>query len=295
MKRFAWLLFSIFNLCLASKSFAISENLWGYCKEGLAYHDEAFTNPKPAADRICRLPDAYALGETNEAAIRCGQLQLDECQIGAGGDPNSIGDHNVPRGAFFLQRNPDPSVTGGFGQMRCACGCFTPDVVLDTTTGPKSILGLFESSLTEPFRLITQAEMFVAEYTVSPWLKQSDFTVGPEENPIYRFSTDRGESITVTEKHPMVLNADGEYELRLAKEVKAGDIFIAKDGTDRVVTAIETYKMPKENNLVYNVNTNGERMLDHLVSANGLLVGDLYLQNLLSEHAQRVENIRYTE
>jgi intein/homing endonuclease len=179
--------------------------------------------------------------------------------------------------------------------MRCMCGCFTPDVVLDTTSGPKTILDLFESAKTDPFRLITQSEMFSAEYSVSPWLTRSAFTVGPEEKPVFKFTTDNGESITVTEKHPMVLNVDGEYELRLAREVREGDLFLAKDGTNRVVVSIESYMLPKDNNLVYNVNTKGERVLDHVITANGILVGDLYLQNFLNERAQKVENIQISE
>ncbi|HET9237090.1 MAG TPA: Hint domain-containing protein [Oligoflexus sp.] len=279
----------------ASNAFAISDKFWGYCKDGKAYHDEALTQPKTDADKICRLPDAFAAGYTDEAAVRCWTLQEEHCQIGGGGVEEVLGDHNVPRGAFFLQTNLDPTLTGGVKQMRCMCGCFTPDVVLDTTSGSKTILELYESANTDPFRLITQAEMFSPEYTVSPWLTRGAFTVGPEEKPVFKFTTDNGESISVTEKHPMVLNVNGEYELRVAREVKEGDLFVAKDGTSRTVVRVESYKLPKENNLVYNINTMGERVLDHVITANGILVGDLYLQNFLNERTQRVENIQILE
>jgi hypothetical protein len=55
------------------------------------------------------------------------------------------------------------------------------------------------------------------------------------------------------------------------------------------VVAIESYKLDPSHNLVYNVDTKGQQLLDHVVIANGLLTGDIVWQNLLAERLQRIE------
>lgn len=270
---------------VSAESYAANDTDWGYCKDGKGYADAAFTQPKPDADYVCQLPDAYALGETHEEAIRCRNLQKKECQLDAGGDPKLRGDHNVPRGAFFLQATDLLE----FPEMRCMCGCFTPDVKLQSTRGELPIVDLMTSADYEPFRLLTPKDLYSAELSVSPFLNRGHFTVGPEENPVFRFQVSSGESVTVTELHPMVVSKNGSYDMVLAKSVQAGDLLVTGSGREAAVVAIESYKLEPSQNLVYNVDTKGQQLLDHVVIANGVLTGDIVWQNLLAERWQRIE------
>jgi hypothetical protein len=273
------------SILVSYSGFAARDDDWGYCKDGKGYHDEALTQPKPAADYVCVLPDAYALGKEHDEAIRCDNLQKSNCQIGAGGDPSVRGDHNVPRSAFFLQATD----LINYPEMRCACGCFTPDVKLLSTRGELPILELLTSADYDPFRLVTPTDLYSSKLGVSPFLNRGHFTVGPEENPVYKFQLATDENLTVTELHPMVVSKSGSYDMVQAKDVAVGDLMVTRDGKESAVTKVETYQLDPASNLVYNVDTKGAQLLDHVVIANGVLTGDIVWQNLLSERSQRIE------
>ncbi|SME95203.1 Hint domain-containing protein [Pseudobacteriovorax antillogorgiicola] len=267
---------------------SLADDEWGYCKSGLAYHDAKFSQRKTETDWLCKLPDAYALGESDSEAIRCNNLQKRNCEIGAGGDEKIRGPHNIPRNAFFYQVTDNSE----FAEMRCMCGCFPAGVKLLSTRGSIDILDLFESSKDEPFRLAIPVSEHSPELRATDFLNRGSFTVGPEENEIFSLLTESGLEIELTEKHPVVLSSDGNYLLKMAKELVVGDSLVTQDGQLDKLVALTTYMLPSEDNTVYNLDTKGQTVMDHVVVANGLLMGDVILQNLLSEYDQRVQNIQ---
>jgi hypothetical protein len=101
------------------------------------------------------------------------------------------------------------------------------------------------------------------------------FIAGPESKPMIIFETAESK-IMVTSEHPLVTDKG----VRLAKEIGIGEQLKAADGKFVEIKSIGT-KMYKDN--VYNFELEGSAEADHLVVAEGLISGDLYLQNKLSK------------
>lgn len=98
---------------------------------------------------------------------------------------------------------------------------------------------------------------------------------GPESKPVIRFETADGRKLTVTTEHPLITNKG----LRMAKEISIGEELKTHDGK---FTAIKGISTKKYNDDVINFEVEGEFQSDHLVIAEGLISGDLYLQNKLA-------------
>ena len=99
---------------------------------------------------------------------------------------------------------------------------------------------------------------------------------GPEKKPVIKLELENGQSVTLTEKHPIVTEAG----LVLAKDVSIGTKLLSKDGKWYSLKSMTTHKY---DGLVYNVQLDGQKELDHLLLSNGIVTGDLYLQNRLNE------------
>jgi hypothetical protein len=100
---------------------------------------------------------------------------------------------------------------------------------------------------------------------------------GPEAKAMITFETAAGK-ITVTSEHPLVTNKG----VRLAQDIAIGEELKTAGGKFAAIKSIGT-KMYKD--LVYNFELDGAVEADHLVVAEGLVSGDLYLQNKLSKEA----------
>jgi len=111
---------------------------------------------------------------------------------------------------------------------------------------------------------------------------------GPENLPIVEIGTERGYRIRVTQRHPM-LTPTG---LTMAGQLKLGDKLIAAE--DRGEVAITSLRKMPYDGLVYNFSLPGADDDDHLVAAEGLITGDLYLQQKLSSSRGLIENKRST-
>lgn len=99
---------------------------------------------------------------------------------------------------------------------------------------------------------------------------------GPEHKPVVAFETSSGSKLTVTSEHPLLTKTG----MKLAKDISIGDELKSADGKFVTITAI-AQKTYKDN--VYNFELAGTaREADHSVVANGLVSGELYLQNLMS-------------
>jgi hypothetical protein len=97
---------------------------------------------------------------------------------------------------------------------------------------------------------------------------------GPETEKVLTLVTTSGHSVTVTRKHP-IKTSDG---IKLAQELKLGDTLYTVSGP----TILGAIRKSSYAGLVYNFALPGGALNNHLVVANGLVVGDLYLQKKLS-------------
>ena len=103
-------------------------------------------------------------------------------------------------------------------------------------------------------------------------------TAGGEKHPVISFKL--GElSVKVTQMHPMFT----KHGLRLAKDVKVGDFLPDAQGNWRAVESI-TEQSLDEGALVWNfeIDTDSKDPKYHMVLADGVVTGDLYLQETLA-------------
>jgi hypothetical protein len=282
------LLFMILFAPLAQSgpmAIAAEEDEWGYCVDGKAYGRFNGERRKESADWVCQLP----LGtETGEASVhntqRCRVGQKSECKVGAGGADGVRGDHNVPGNAFYVI----PGANTEFPLVRCQCGCFTGDVAILTTGGYQTIADLSQRASRSNVQVATVKDGGLA---ASGRLRNPDFTVGPEEKPVLRITTETGLAITLTDGHPVVVERDGARAIVQAKQLRDGDLVVTSDDETTAVIGIDPVELPEGDNLVYNFDTKGATAEGHVIIANGLQVGDLHWQKRLSEEEARVEAI----
>ncbi len=272
----------------ASHAFALEDDYWGFCKDGKAYSDAALQVPRPAADWVCQAPTADQTGEAVERnSLRCLLDQSANCQVGAGGLMATHGGHNVPREAWYWI----PGVTNEFPDVRCECGCFTGDVEVLTDRGPMrmdraaadaTVLGGISMGILDAESGVTKG---------SRRLTKRDFVVGPEEKPVVHLETTAGRSLTMTDSHPVLIARDGTWQMMRAENLQVGDVLVTGEMGEDSVRALSSYRLPEEQKLVYNFDTQGVNDYEHLIVANGLRVGDLHWQKRLAERDHRAANL----
>jgi hypothetical protein len=106
---------------------------------------------------------------------------------------------------------------------------------------------------------------------------------GPEVPPLIVLSLSNGATLRVTTHHPMVLETGVIVE---AVAVVPGSAFIGVDGQTVAVKAITREPATAD---VFNFQTNGTTQLSHVVVAEGVLIGDLKLQNELAAEQRSIE------
>ncbi len=99
---------------------------------------------------------------------------------------------------------------------------------------------------------------------------------GPEKEALYRFDLENSE-VTVTNGHPMV-TLEG---LKPAREVKLTDKLLLSDGKYHSLSKREIIA-PEKNQQVWNIEIgNSSDKNQHMIEADGIVTGDLFLQNQL--------------
>lgn len=108
------------------------------------------------------------------------------------------------------------------------------------------------------------------------YAKITRIVAGPEHKPVVGFETSSGAKLTVTAEHPLMTKTG----MKLAKDISIGDELRTADGKHVTIKAIGT-RMYKDK--VYNFELAGTGAeADHSVIANGLVSGELYLQNIMT-------------
>jgi hypothetical protein len=100
---------------------------------------------------------------------------------------------------------------------------------------------------------------------------------GPEPLPVITVRTDQGQALTVTEGHPM-MTASG---LKPARDLTLEDRMLTAAGDHARITEL---RRDRYNGMVFNFSLPGKQLDDHLVVAEGLVVGDLHLQKQLERN-----------
>lgn len=155
----------------------------------------------------------------------------------------------------------------------CVCGCFEANTRVLTLDAQELPQWTNVSEIKRDSKIISVGKFATLENLSFEKSTVSHNTSGPEDSAMYIFNTTAG-SLSVTQNHAILL-ANGE--LVAAKDVKLTDALVAANGLTAELVSIErkATKLPVYNFQVTNVKSDKE----HLIVAEGLIVGDLYLQN----------------
>jgi hypothetical protein len=166
----------------------------------------------------------------------------------------------------------------------CPCGCFAADTKIKSNAlnlieeiSTQNLIELFASGHRPQVAHLSSASTVQdLQFKSSP---VRNVSVGPEALPLVVISTDEKGSagqIALTTNHPVVL-ADGS--IIRAERLQPGQKLLNYLGRPET---IKTVARKSYSGLVYNFNVNSPLDNEHIVIANGLLMGDLHLQGSLS-------------
>ncbi|MDQ3230527.1 MAG: Hint domain-containing protein [Pseudobdellovibrionaceae bacterium] len=163
----------------------------------------------------------------------------------------------------------------------CICGCFAPDTKIDVfykSTGHMDQIRAAElvraKDVFDLSSLTSDASLSSLAFNASP-IKGVSY--GPTASPLLVIQTSDKRTLKLTTEHGVLLNSG---IMVTALELKAGDSLITRDGSTVVITQIETESYTGS---VYNVETSGQLDQEHIIVAEGILVGDLAWQNKLKD------------
>src|SRR5690606_25913995 len=108
-------------------------------------------------------------------------------------------------------------------------------------------------------------------------------TYGDEESDLYVFSLSNGHALRVTQNHGMVL---GDGRVVEARKVIEGDVFVGLDGSDVYVESITREPTDAD---VYNYFLDVATPQEHVIAAEGVLVGDLAWQSTLASELESIK------
>ncbi|RZM84329.1 Hint domain-containing protein [Pseudoalteromonas rubra] len=156
----------------------------------------------------------------------------------------------------------------------CKCGCFEQDTLIRAVRDGK-IQDIRAKDLGKQDSLVALNGEATLNNMATESFEMKFRTKGPETPALYVFTFEDGTELKVTQHHGMLL---GDGSMVSAKDVKSGSTMYNAQGTELAVTSI-TREFTDAN--VYNFETDGDSVTNHIIVANGIFVGDLSWQNQL--------------
>lgn len=164
----------------------------------------------------------------------------------------------------------------------CRPGCFAEDTQILTSI-EAGLSGTPAGRVTSSTQLMSLADKASPEH-VNLIPRAIDVpTHGPEKPDLFVFALSNGKKLRVTNAHPMVL-ADGSV-IR-ANRVQPHAAFVGNDGQPVYVLAIAREPAVGE---VFGFETRSDTRVGHIIVAEGVLVGDLKIQDELQAELTGLE------
>ena len=167
----------------------------------------------------------------------------------------------------------------------CTCGCFHPDTEIDVqvASGPKitaSAQTIFNDRNEYLIsHLKTNSELNLLQFDAASTLYA---TSGLEKLPLVVIKTEDGAILKVTTQHA-VLTGDGE--MLQAQHLKENMLLVKRDGS---LTAIKQISSEMLGGNVLNFRLKVDNPIEHIIVAQGLLVGDQAWQSSLEDLENQV-------
>jgi hypothetical protein len=196
----------------------------------------------------------------------------------------ALSNHLITQGGFdFLRSVSFCAIVQDLGQGFkifdfCPKGCFAADTQIASSFAAGGLASYVSASSVAPNSTVLgmTADASLGNPLLAP-LSVKRIVLGPEDAELFVFKLANGHTLRVTQHHPMVLDSG---EIVQASQVGPKASFVGLDGKSVAVTSITREKPTAD---VFNFETAGDTQLSHVVVAEGVLVGDLKIQNELSD------------
>ncbi len=188
---------------------------------------------------------------------------VDKCPVGArcfavGGFGN--------RTPFVIVEPADSASCKATVNMRIDLGCFDYDTQIRMADGTEKAIHLLKDG-DRVYNPIRKEAMAIKRVIA-----------GPEKFPLLVIQTGSGE-VKVTRAHPMITKEG----LKRADAIQVGDQIAAQSGTWEAVNAVSVEAdRPRQTVWNFVIDTASQDPSDHAILANGVITGDLYLQEYLA-------------
>jgi hypothetical protein len=165
----------------------------------------------------------------------------------------------------------------------CPLGCFAADAQIASTVASDGKAEYVSAASVAPQSLLVSMadEASIGDVVLAPQSVKR-IVAGPEDKELFVFALANGRTLRVTSHHPMVLDSGKIIE---ASQVNSKMSFVGLDGRSVKVTAITREKPVAD---VFNFVTGGDTQLSHIIVAEGILVGDLKIQNELADEESSI-------
>lgn len=162
----------------------------------------------------------------------------------------------------------------------CPCGCFAPGTAIRVRSPESGEVMPIEELVAgvmnrQPVSVVSLDESARVNSIALRSLEIRNVSVGPEKSPMVDIRTEKSQ-IALTSLHPVLL-ADGT--IARAESLTPGQSLLSSTGIPEKITSVGR---SFHQGLVYNLNVESNVDAEHVVIANGLLMGDLYLQGNLT-------------
>ncbi len=209
---------------------------------------------------------------------RCDNAELYRmfCNSETAGCPAAGCFGDTPPGSWY------PLIVDGKA-YRCRCGCFGED----TTFGPidaRALIKLKDDKTDAESELLSSDDLDFSHLSSRPIngiMYANDTEAG------ITLTTATGKTISLSNAHPVVVAAaDGKFRLmKQASLVQLGELLISDQGRAEAVVKIDV-AATKDRKMNFNVKSTNPA--HHIVSANGLMMGDLGYQTKLHSIESRM-------
>jgi len=168
----------------------------------------------------------------------------------------------------------------------CPCGCFHPNTMISSIFKQNGrevdVAAVIVAKNRKEFDLVNlDATANFSNFSLS----QAPITIstaGVEKRPLVIITTGDNRSLSITEKHPVLLHSGRMVQ---ALNLKKTDLLVSKDGSPVAIKKIVRKKFKGE---VVNFATQADSKNGHVIFAEGLAVGDLYWQSGLEDELNQV-------
>ena len=236
---------------------------------------------------FCDMPsDAPSKLRKEEYWKRCnpepGDIPLDLCRSMTDSAKNQHKCIDEVEHRYAVDHGVIVSCAGNKIISACPCSCFDSSTNLLSTDESGNYVWLKVTEFKTGKSVVTLSEDSTVSNLALKNNTTSYKTQGPEAKPIYILATEEGNALKVTGDHGVLL-ADGR--MVAAKDVKINDSFVSLSGPEKV---LKIDRVPASGGEVHNILVDTKVKQEHLVIADGIVVGDLLWQNSLGSELNSV-------